>query len=196
MSDFSVPLAFENIAKIHYKERAFHHFHLLLTYDIFLRKILQMESILFCQKAIKDNFCKKHPPFAMHQMFQCFVITLLKWMNKYKNRLTFTYYSITLWDFKSLPKCSKNLTSVKSKKKLFSKMSKYQNTVFYDFKSRFLIDFSSNYRDRLVWEIPFPNCFFPKISKYRTGNLCFPSTGKYYAPPPPQLTGNAVKRKV
>ena len=121
MSDFSVPLAFENIAKIHYKERAFHHFHLLLTYDIFLRKILQMESILFCQKAIKDNFCKKHPPFAMHQMFQCFVITLLKWMNKYKNRLTFTYYSITLWDFKSLPKCSKNLTSVKSKKNFFQR---------------------------------------------------------------------------
>ena len=146
-----------------------------------------MESILFCQKAIKDNFRKKDPPFAMHQMFQCFVITLLKWMNKYKNRLTFAYYSITLWDFKSLQSVSKILQVLKAKNKLFSKMSKYRNTVFYDFKSQFLMDFSSNYRDRLVWEIPFPNRFFPKISKYRTVKLFFPSTGKYYAPPPPRV---------
>ena len=34
-------------------------------------------------------------------MFQCFVITLFKWM-KYKNRLTFAYYSKKFWDFKSL----------------------------------------------------------------------------------------------
>ena len=38
---------------------------------------------------------------AIYQIFQCFVITLLKW-TKYKNRLIFAYYSITFWDFKSL----------------------------------------------------------------------------------------------
>ena len=37
---------------------------------------------------------------AIYQIFQCFVITLLKW-TKYKNRLIFAYYSITFWDFKS-----------------------------------------------------------------------------------------------
>ena len=93
-------------------------------------------------------------------MFECFVITLLKWM-KYENRLTFAYYSITLWDFKSLHKVfQKNLTSVKNWKEIFLKMSKYRNTVFYDYQSRFLVIFSSN----------------------------FPFTGKYYArsPPTPQ----------
>ena len=62
-------------------------------------------------------------------------------------------------------------------------MSKYRNTVFYDFEPRFLFIFSSNYWHRLVLEILFPDHIFPKISKYRTENLCFLSTGKYYAPP-------------
>ena len=66
-------------------------------------------------------------------------------------------------------------------------MSKYRNTVFYDFKSQFLVIFLSNYWHRLVLEIPFLNHIFPKISKYRTENLHFPSTGKYYAPPLPPL---------
>ena len=45
-------------------------------------------------------------------------------------------------------------------------MSKYENTVFYDFKSRFLVIFFCNSRHRLVLKIPFPNHIFPKISKY------------------------------
>ena len=61
-------------------------------------------------------------------------------------------------------------------------MSKYRNAVFYDFKSRFLVIFFSNYRHRLVLEIPFPDRIFPKISRYRTENLHFPSTDKYCVP--------------
>ena len=46
---------------------------------------------------------------------------------KYKNRLTFAYYSIKFLDFKSLQKCSKNLASVKSKKNKFDvQISKYR----------------------------------------------------------------------
>ena len=64
-------------------------------------------------KVIRKMFVKKqekptHPPLVIHQMFECFVITLLKWM-KYKNRLTFAYYSITFWDFKSLQVFKVNL---------------------------------------------------------------------------------------
>ena len=73
-------------------------------------------------------------------------------------------------------------------------MSKYRNTVFYDFKSRFLVVFSSNYRHCLVLKIRFPDHIFPKILKYRIKNLHFPSTGKYDAPatphPPPTPTPN------
>ena len=116
------------------------------------------------------------------------VISLLKWI-KYKNRLTFAYYTLTLWDFKS-SKCSKNLTSVKSKKEIFKNMSKYRNTVYYDFKSRFLAIFSSNYHHRLLLKIPFPDHTFSKISKYRTENLHFSSTGKYYALSPPAAPFN------
>ena len=46
MSDFSIPFSFENITEIRYEERAFDHFHLLLAHDIFLREILQIESIV------------------------------------------------------------------------------------------------------------------------------------------------------
>ena len=117
-------------------------------------------------------------------MFQCFVISLLKWM-KYNNRLTSAYYSIRLWDFKS-SKCSKNLASVKSKKEIFKNISKYRNTAYYDFESRFLAIFSSNYRHRLVLKIPFPDDIFPKISKYCAKNLYIPSTWKYYDSPTPR----------
>ena len=57
-------------------------------------------------------------------------------------------------------------------------MSKYRNTVLYDFKSRFLFIFSSNYQHRIVLKIPFPNHIFPKISKYSTKNLHFSFIGK------------------
>ena len=46
MSDFSIPFSLENITEIRYEERAFDHFHLLLAHDIFLREILQIESIV------------------------------------------------------------------------------------------------------------------------------------------------------
>ena len=115
-------------------------------------------------------------------MFQCFVVTLLKWM-KYKNRLTFAYYSIRFWDFKSLQGVRKTWKVLKVKNISFKKMFTCRNTVYYDFKSRFLVIFSSNYQHRLVLEIPIPDHIFLKISKYRTENLHFPSTGKHYALP-------------
>ena len=113
-------------------------------------------------------------------MFRYLVIK----MNEYKNRLTIAYYGITLWDFKS-SKRSKNLTSVKSKKEIFKNVSKYQNTVYYDFKSRLIAIFSSNYWHRLVLKIPFPNHIFSKILKYRTESPYFLSTDKYYVQDPP-----------
>ena len=61
-------------------------------------------------------------------------------------------------------KCSKNLTSVKNKKDIyiFLKMSNYRNTVFYDYQSRFLVIFSSNYWHRLVLKLPLPNHIFSR----------------------------------
>ena len=121
-------------------------------------------------------------------MFQFFVITLLKRI-KYKNRLTFAYYSITFWDFKSLQGVPKTWKVLKSKNKFFKKTLKYRNTVYYDFKSQFFVIFSSIYWHRLVLEIPFSDHIFPKVSKHCTENLHITSTGKYYAlyhsPPPP-----------
>ena len=61
-------------------------------------------------------------------------------------------------------------------------MSKYRDTVYHDFKSRFFVIFSSNYRHRLALKIPFPDHIFLKIAKYRTENLHFVSTGKNYGP--------------
>ena len=80
-------------------------------------------------------------------------------------------------------KSSKNLASVKIRKEIFfERRPNIEIPFFYDFKSRFLVIFSNNYRHRVVLEMPFPNHIFSKISKYRTENLHFPSTGKYYAP--------------
>ena len=50
-------------------------------------------------------------------------------------------------------------------------MSKYRNIVFHDYKSPFLVIFSSNYWHRLVLKIPFPDHISLKISKYRTENF-------------------------
>ena len=47
---------------------------------------------------VKKQQKSVYPPLPINQMFECFVITLLKWM-KYKNRLTFAYYSINILRF-------------------------------------------------------------------------------------------------
>ena len=124
-------------------------------------------------------------------MFECFVITLLKWM-KYKNRLTFAYYSITFWDLKSLQSVPKTWQVLKTKRKLeiLLKMSWYRNAVFYDYQSRFLLIFSSNYRHRLVMKIPFiDHIFFQNLEipywkpsfPVHLQILCSPHT-KFYVP--------------
>ena len=130
------------------------------------------------------NVCQKviSPPLAINQMSECFGITLSKWI-KYENRLTFIYYSKIFWDFESLQSVSKTWQVLKTKKNFLKKMSKYRNTFFWNYQSRFLVIFSSNYRHHLVLKIPFPDHIFPKISKYRTENFYCPSTSKCYAPP-------------
>ena len=88
-----------------------------------------------------------------------------------------TLYNISR--FLKSSKCSKYLTNVKNKKQFFKKdvpISKYH---FLWLPIPISCYFSSNYRHRLVLKIP-----FPKISNYRTENLYFPSTGKYYTTPP------------
>ena len=57
-------------------------------------------------------------------------------------------------------KHSKNLTSVKIKKKKF--FSKFRNTVFYGFKSRFLVIFSVITGTVYCRKCHFPTVFFPK----------------------------------
>ena len=97
----------------------------------------------------------------------------------YKNRLLFAYYNILRFYYfkKSLQSIAKTWQVLKSKK----------NFVLKDVQ----IPISrrgggggggfSIYRHHLWLEIPFSDHVFPKISKYRTENLHFPSTGKYYA---------------
>ena len=55
-----------------------------------------------CQKAIKTNSssCSSTSNVPM------FCYDVIK-MNEVKNRLTFVYYSLTFWDFKSLKACQK-----------------------------------------------------------------------------------------
>ena len=64
----------------------------------------------------------------------------------------------------------------------FKKEVQISDTVYYDFKSRFLVIFSSNYWHRLVLKILFADHIFLKISKYRTENIHFRFTGEYFAP--------------
>ena len=74
---------------------------------------------------------------------------------------------------------------LKAKNKYFLKMSKYRNTVYYDFKSHFLVIFFFNYWHCLVLKIPFPDHIFPKISKFCTENLHSPPLANTTLPPPP-----------
>ena len=62
MPNFSIPFAFENIEQIYYEERAFDHHYLLLAYYIFLREILQIESIvlLYFDRLQKDRRVVQH----------------------------------------------------------------------------------------------------------------------------------------
>ena len=47
LTDFSIPFAFKKyIIKIRHEEKAFNHLHLLLAYYIYLRDILQIESVM------------------------------------------------------------------------------------------------------------------------------------------------------
>ena len=74
---------------------------------------------------------------------------------------------------------------LKAKNKYFLKMSKYRNTVYYDFKSHFLVIFFFNYWHCLVLKIPFPDHIFPKISKFCTENLHSLPLANTTLPPPP-----------
>ena len=152
MLGFSISFLFENIWQ-KYEETAFDHLHLLLTYCIFFREILQIDSIVnICQKAIKTN-SSSSPNTSNFPLFHI------------KNRLTFAYYGITFWDFNSLQDVTKTWKVLKVKTKFLKKMFKYRNTVYCDFKARFVIIFSNNYRHCLVLEILLPSHIFPKISK-------------------------------
>ena len=118
-------------------------------------------------------------------MFQCFVITLLKWV-KYKNRLTFAYYSI-----KSLQSVSKTWQVVKAKNIFLKRCSNIKIPFFMISNPDSSLFF---FRNRVVLKTPFPDDIFPKISKYRTENLLSrpPATTK---PPPPRpsfLNGEKV----
>ena len=116
----------------------------------------------------------------------------------YKSRLVFAYYNILRFYClkKSIQRVLKTWLVLKPKKKIFWKMSKYRNTVFDDFKSRFLVVFFfCSYRHRLVLETPYPDHISPKISKYRTENLHFLSTSKDYVPPRISIHWNSVERR-
>ena len=115
-------------------------------------------------------------------MFQCFVITLLKWM-KYKNRLAFAYYSITFWDFKSFQSVPTTWQKLKAKNiflKIDVQISKYRLLWFQ-------IPISRYFQHCLVLKIPLSRPYFSQNPEYRTENLHFPSTGKHtiYPSPPP-----------
>ena len=116
------------------------HYYILKVFEGNLKNV--------CQKAIKTNSSS----FRNTSNVPMFHYHVIKWI-KYKNRLTFAYYSITFWDFcniLSLQSVPKTCQVLKAKNIIFQKMFKYQNTVFYDFKSRFLVTFSCNYWHHLV----------------------------------------------
>ena len=160
-------------------------FHKVKTLSYYTLKVLEGNLKNVCQNAIKKlSHLSSHYIFSF--LTNCasnvwiFRYHVIK-MNELKNRLVFAYYNILTFYClkKSLQNVLKTWQVLKWKNHFFWKMSKYQNTVFYHFKSQFLVIFFSNYRHHLVLKIPFPDhIFLPKISKYRTENLHFPSTGK------------------
>ena len=100
-----------------------------------------------------------NPPLAINQMLQCFVMALLKWI-KYKNRLTFTYYSIKFWDFKSLESVPKTSQVLKTKKEFFFKDS--QIPFFMITNPDFLLIFPVISGIVQCWKYRSPTTFFPK----------------------------------
>ena len=106
-----------------------------------------------CQKAVKTNLSS----FCSESNVQCFVIMLWKWM-KFENRLTFIYYSVTFWNFKSLQSVSKTWQMLKTKKIFLQKSSKYWSTVYPDFSLFFPIITSTVYCSKYC----FSTIFFPK----------------------------------
>ena len=102
-------------------------------------------------------------------MFQCFVIMLLKWM-KYKNRLTFEYYSIRYWDFKrlqSVPKTWQMLkTFLKKLKKtlrnFFERCPITEIPFFMILNPDFSLFFPVFTDIVWCWKCRFPTIFFPK----------------------------------
>ena len=103
----------------------------------------------------------------------------------YKNRLTFAYYSITFWDFYSLQGVTKTWKVLKAKTKFLKEMFKYRNTVYCDFKARFVVIFSNNYRHCLVLEILLSSHIFPKISKYNVLKIFISCLPAKTTPPTP-----------
>ena len=93
--------------------------------------------------------------------------------------------------FQKSSKFSKNLTSIKNKKNFVWKMSKYRNMFFYDFKSCFLIIFSSNHRHRLVLKISFPGHFFSKNIEIPYWKTSFP-VHRQILHPPNQLIDSVI----
>ena len=63
-------------------------------------------------------------------------------------------------------------------------MSKYRNTIYYDFKSRFVVIFSSSYRHRLVLKILFPTILFSK-SQNTILKMFISRPPENTTPPPP-----------
>ena len=87
----------------------------------------------------------------------------------YKSRLVFAYYNILrFYCFKkSIQRVLKTWLVLKPKKKIFWKMSKYRNTVFDDFKSRFLVVFFQ--------QLPAPSSVGNTVSRpYFSQNLEIP----------------------
>ena len=94
-------------------------------------------------------------------MFQCFVITLLKWI-KYKNRLTFAYYSITFWDFKSLQSVPTTWQKLKAKNVFFKRCPNIEIPFIMISNPDFSLFFLVITGTAQCWKYLFPTIFFSK----------------------------------